>query len=249
MSSSPLLICFTAAGGDDEADIGLAPAPAVVPMLAAAQPSVAADGHAAAAPSPPSPPSTPVQALLALSGAAALEPVLGVAAPVGGVANVAGNIGAVAGAVAPVLAAPAHAAVVGNAVGSVAAARAAGTGGRVCERCNSNKGNAACKWKLCATCCAREPYRCHLTGHVKKKAKVAAGAPPPWFGLLEEAMEMQSVVFVKYSMGSRPHTVRPISPQHWIEKGVKFSAICCESHTEKTYYVGRIEHAQKTTFQ
>lgn len=89
--------------------------------------------------------------------------------------------------------------------------------------CNRSTANAKCFFRNCKSCCVLQNKECGVSTHdlakcVKYKEDTIA--------LLDKAMKEQTAVWIKYSGGSKPGTIRAVTPAGWTTKHAVINYWC-----------------------
>ncbi len=79
----------------------------------------------------------------------------------------------------------------------------------------------------------------------KSKRAVSAG-DSPITEVLNKAMTTNpaAIVWIKYTAGTNPGTVRSIQPMYWEVHNWRIKALCRISNTPKSFYVARMAAAR-----
>jgi hypothetical protein len=112
------------------------------------------------------------------------------------------------------------------------------TDGTLCL-CGRRK-NKACG--LCKQCCVKSSKRCTVSSHITPTTV------NPYATMIAAAIEAKSQLWLNYSGGSNPGTVRPIKPLRWKSQPYSFLALCVNTGVEKTYKSDRIKDLKETEF-
>ncbi len=107
----------------------------------------------------------------------------------------------------------------------------------MCAGCGQTKANIQCVLQACLKCCTKNiTTNCHVMKH--QAGKVAILGHP----LLEELEKQfalpqaeQQALFLWYMGGSKPGTVRSITPIRWAARHSSFYAVADDDRTEKKY--------------
>jgi hypothetical protein len=125
----------------------------------------------------------------------------------------------------------------------------------MCHVCHRKSANKECTLRLCQNCCARDDRSCSVSTHRYAKLK-GNDHVKDMQNLIQEAIQNNRILWVRYMSGQHSGQVRAIRPKHWVDT-LHCKFVLDDMFPEgpeqwnfnKTYIVTKILDAQWNKFQ
>ena len=117
---------------------------------------------------------------------------------------------------------------------------------KYCTKCGK-PGNKSCTFQFCKKCCIEQPGTCVVSLHNRFKSEKHY---PDVVSMIDEAIVSRKCLYIRYTGGENPGTVRPVLPTSWVNINSKTHFKGTDGSTSpKTYRVDRINQYAWDDFQ